>query len=42
MIGSGSYAKNVLEKFKELALADEKFDLVSLIQKELEKVDEEN
>jgi len=36
------YAKNVLEKFKELALADEKFDLVALIQKELEKVDEEN
>lgn len=32
------YAKNVLEKFKELALADEKFELVALIQKELEKV----
>jgi hypothetical protein len=33
------YAKNVLEKFKELALADEKFELVALIQKELEKVE---
>ena len=35
------YAKVVLEKFKELALADEKFELVALIQKELEKVIEE-
>ena len=33
------YAKNVLEKFKELALADEKFELVTLIQKELDKVE---
>ena len=33
------YAKNVLEKFKELALADEKFELVALIQKELDKVE---
>lgn len=36
------YHKLVLERFKELALADEKFELVALIQKELEKVDEEN
>lgn len=33
------YAKNVLEKFKELALADENFELVALIQKELDKVE---
>ena len=36
------YHKLVLERFKELALADENFELVALIQKELEKVDEEN
>lgn len=33
------YARNVLERFKELALADEKFELVATIQKELEKVE---
>jgi hypothetical protein len=29
----------VLERFKEKALADEKFELVALIQKELDKVE---
>ena len=33
------YAKNVLEKFKELALANENFELVVLIQNELDKVE---
>lgn len=35
------YHKLVLEKFKELALADENFELVALIQKEIDKVIEE-
>lgn len=35
------YDKRVLERFKELALADEKFELVALIQKEIDKVIEE-
>ena len=35
------YHKLVLERFKEKALADENFELVAIIQKELEKVEEE-
>ncbi|NDB61782.1 hypothetical protein EB001_25575 [bacterium] len=35
------YHKLVLERFKEKAIADEKFELVALIQKELDKVIEE-
>jgi hypothetical protein len=33
------YARNVLERFKEIALANENFELVATIQKELEKVE---
>ena len=35
------YHKLVLERFKEKAMADEKFELVALIQKEIDKVIEE-
>ena len=35
------YHKLVLERFKELALADENFELVALIQKEIDKVIED-
>ena len=33
------YAKNVLKRFKEIALENENFELVTLIDKELEKVE---
>ena len=33
------YARNVLERFKEIALANENFELVATIQKELDKVE---
>jgi hypothetical protein len=36
------YHKLVLERFKEKAMVDENYELVVIIQKELEKVDEEN
>ena len=35
------YDKRVLERFKQLAMADEKYELVAVIQKELDKVIEE-
>jgi hypothetical protein len=35
------YHKLVLERFKDKALADEKFDLVAIIQKEIDKIIEE-
>ena len=35
------YDKRVLERFKEKAMADEKYELVAVIQKELDKVIEE-
>ena len=35
------YHKLVLERFKEKAMADEKYELVAVIQKELDKVIEE-
>ena len=35
------YHKLVLERFKDKAMADEKYELVAIIQKELDKVIEE-
>ena len=36
------YPDFILDKFKELALADENYELVVVIQKELDKIEEEN
>jgi len=38
---SCGYPKLVLEKFKELALEDENYELVATIQKELDSIEEE-